>query len=386
VRKIFFFLFLFLSLISLRISGQTWSALKRLTWNAGWSNDPFIAADSGSGIHVVWNEWDDDDTQENWEIYYKRSTDSGASWSGPVRLTWDMNASRFPSVVTDSGNHAHVVWQDVIQGNAEIFYKRSIEIGVIWSERIRLTWNAGFSTRPSIAADPGGSFHLVWMDNTPGNYEIFYKRSTDSGVSWSGLTRLTWSAGVSEYPVIATNSSGALHVAWLEYVPGYYFIVYKRSLDGGSSWSGPTRLNWSDGMLEYPTIAADSSGGVHVMWHDNTPGNYEIFYKRSTDSGATWSGLTRLTWSSGESFYQSITVDSSDGIHVVWNDRTSEVNDIYYKNSSDGGATWSVLTRLTWNAGESWSPTIAADSSGGIHIAWQDFTPGNYEIFYKNRK
>jgi len=327
-----------------------------------------------------------DDTQGNWEIFYKRSTDSGASWSVPVRLTWNITVSMFPSVATDSGNLAHVVWQEFILGKGEIFYKRSVEGGVSWSGLNRLTWNAGASAYPSIAADSSGSIHVVWMDNTPGNYEIFYKRSTDSGITWSGLTRLTWNAGVSEFPVIATNSSGALHVVWQEYVTGYYQIVYKHSSDGGTSWSEPTRLTWNAGATGIPTIAADSSGGVHVLWHDNTPGNYEIFYKRSTDSGTTWSRLNRLTWNSGDSYFQSIVADSSDGIHVVWNDNTSGGYEIYYKNSPDGGATWSVLTRLTWSAGASWYPSISADSSSGIHVVWQDFTPGNYELFYKNRK
>ena len=35
--------------------------------------------------------------------------------------------------------------------------------------------------------------------------------------------------------------------------------------------------------------AAASGDDVHVVWADLTYGNYEIFYKRSTDAGASWS-------------------------------------------------------------------------------------------------
>ena len=48
--------------------------------------------------------------------------------------------------------------------------------------------------------------------------------------------------------------------------------------------------------------------------------------------------------------------------------------------------TWSALTRLCWNSGESVLPRIAVDSGSGVHVIWEDDTPGNGEIFYKNRK
>ena len=40
----------------------------------------------------------------------------------------------------------------------------------------RLTWNYGGSRSPAIAVDPSGNLHVVWSDDTPGNYEIFYKK------------------------------------------------------------------------------------------------------------------------------------------------------------------------------------------------------------------
>jgi len=47
---------------------------------------------------------------------------------------------------------------------------------------------------------------------------------------------------------------------------------------------------------------------------------------------------------------------------------------------------WQSTKRLTWNAGSSSYPAIATDTSGNIHIVWMDYTPGNYEIYYKKGK
>jgi hypothetical protein len=78
-----------------------------------------------------------------------------------------------------------------------------------------------------------------------------------------------------------------------------------------------------------------------------------------------------------------MTVDASGNPHAVWYDDTPGNNEIYYKSSTDGGTTWASAQRLTWNAGDSGGPDIAADPSGNVHVAWQDKTPGNYEIYYR---
>ena len=42
-----------------------------------------------------------------------------------------------------------------------------------------------------------------------------------------------------------------------------------------------------------PSIAV--SGNVYVVWKDNTPGNDEVFYRRSTDGGATFGSTVNLS-------------------------------------------------------------------------------------------
>ena len=49
-------------------------------------------------------------------------------------------------------------------------------------------------------------------------------------------------------------------------------------------------------------------------------------------------------------------------------------------------AQWNPSKRLTTNAGYSMSPAMAIDSANTIHVVWEDSTPGNYEIYYRNGK
>jgi hypothetical protein len=49
-----------------------------------------------------------------------------------------------------------------------------------WTRAKKLTWNSGNSVMPVIAVDPSGNLHVVWFDDTPGNCEIYYKKSVVS--------------------------------------------------------------------------------------------------------------------------------------------------------------------------------------------------------------
>jgi len=353
-----------------------WTSARRLTWNSGRSEYPAIAIDSADTIHVVW----DDYPFSIPEIYYKRSTDGGATWSVAKALAWTSGQSVRPAIAIDSTDNIHVVWQDDSSGNSEIYYKRSKDGGATWSAIQNLSSTLGGSMCPAVAIGSGDNVHIVWQDSTPGDWEIHYKRSTDGGTTWGGARRLTWTDGESLNPAIASGDN--VHIVWEDEAPGNYEIYYKRSTDGGTTWGEAKRLTWTSAGSFAPATAMGTSGQVHVAWSDDATGNDEIYYRRSTDGGATWNGARRLTWTTGGSFAPAIAVDSSGQIHIAWHDDTSLGNEIYYKRSADGGAAWSKIDRLTFNSGASENPAWAVDSADTLHLVWQDATPGNYEIYY----
>jgi len=89
----------------------------------------------------------------------------------------------------------------------------------------------------------------------------------------------------------------------------------------------------------------------------------------------------RLTDNDGSSDYPQISVGGTN-LHVVWDDATFSAHEIFYKRSSDNGDSWS-FQRLTDNSGYSTNPRVIA--GGGIaHVVWEDSVySGNFEILYK---
>ncbi len=58
------------------------------------------------------------------------------------------------------------------------------------------------TTSDEVSAASGNNRFVAWYDNTPGNYEIFFRRSTDNGVTWKPTVNLSTNAGSSLVPQI----------------------------------------------------------------------------------------------------------------------------------------------------------------------------------------
>jgi hypothetical protein len=285
-----------------------------------------------------------------------------------------------PAIAIDSNDTVHIVFYDMPIGRNQIYYKNSTNGGTNWTTKRLTWWSTTDSKYPDIAIDSNEDIHLVWNGDIPGNSEIYYKKSIDGGSTWTGLKKLTSNKGYSLYPSIATDTNNNIHVAWRDSTSGYTEIHYMKSTDGGTTWT-PTRLTWIKSFCAAPDIVTDSNDHIYVVWH--SLGN--IYSKKSTDGGISWTNK-KLTWTNDSSSAPAITVNpSNNDIHLVWQQAfLSSDSEIYHKKSTDGGVSW-ASTRLTWNPGQSTVPEIVVDSSRNFHVVWQDDTPGNDEIYYTKK-
>ncbi|TES91276.1 MAG: T9SS type A sorting domain-containing protein [Candidatus Cloacimonadota bacterium] len=320
-----------------------------------------------------------------------------AQWEPDVRLTYDDSYSYTSwynaRCIAATGETTHIIWWDNRNENFEIFYKRSINGGILWGADSQLTNNSAFSAFPCIATE-GSSVHVVWVDERDGNYEIYYKNSFDGGTTWSPDTGLTNDPAPSESPSIAVIGN-TVHIAWMDSCDGNCDIFYKRSIDNGLTWELDTNLSCDTSISYNPCIAVNDSF-IHIVWFDDqlSSGNSDIYYKRSSDGGITWSSNIQLTDTVTYSIYPSIAV-SGLNVHVTWHgSRDSTYNifykrsttygnyEIYYKYSSNGGATWNSDTGLTACPLWSYNPSLKVSDSI-VHVVWHDNRDGNYEIYYK---
>jgi hypothetical protein len=327
-------------------------------------------------VHVVWYDGRDG----NYEIYHKYSEDGGIMWSADMRLTDDPAGSYWPGIAV-SGEDLHVVWEDERGGDIDVYYKGSTDGGNSWSNDTLVTSAAGPQGMPSVAV-VGGYVHVVWVDFTMmGNTEIYYCRSTNGGNSWQAPVQISNAAGFSSHPSIAAYES-YVHVAWHDSRHGFTNneIYYRRSTDDGITWSVETRLTEDDNFSNVPSVAV-AENNVHVAWEENRDGNFEMYFKSSTDNGQNWGTNMRLTDDAADSYSPSLAASGSN-VHLVWQDMRDANEEIYYKLSNDCGTNWDPDVRLTDDTNISQNASICV-SGEKVHVAWTDVRPGNWEIYYK---
>jgi hypothetical protein len=311
-------------------NGATWrDSGTRIT------NDPLfsIRADFavyGDIVHLFWR----DNRDGNFEDYFAQSTSGGVVWGPETRITDDPGLSGCPFPVVD-GDTLNLFFRDNRTGTFNIYQKRSIDAGVTWSEDILLTPD-GIKAEFPFPAIYGDTIHLVWRDTRDGNAEIYYKRSIDDGVSWTADERLTNDPGESEHPKIVVQGSN-LHIVWRDDRDGSCEIYYKKSTDGGYSWSKDTRLTNNPGQSFWPVLAV-SDNLLHLLWCDDRDGTQTLYYKFSSDSGESWSDETRLSDCVLPLGYDLMgahpIVATAQYIHVVFNDNRTGENEIYYKRGT----------------------------------------------------
>lgn len=332
-------------------------------------------------LHVVWQ----DNRNGNPEIYYKRSSDGGLSWGTDMRLTNNFGISTNPSI-SISGNLVHVIWEDHRDTGllGEIYYKRSTDAGFSWGEDVRLTNDTSVSRNPSVSSS-GLLVNVVWEDfrDASESPEIYYKRSTNGGITWDADRRLTNDPLSSNLPSVAVNGQ-VVSVVWRDLRNGINDgnteIYYKNSTNDGVNWGQDLRLTIDDFVSDEPCVAV-SGPLVYVTWTDFRNVNPEIYYKRSTNNGISWGPDTRLTNNSGNSSSANITASGSI-VHITWKEDRDGNNEIYYKRSTNAGVSWEADVRLTNNSGSSVAPSIASWGPT-VKIIWQDIRDGNSEIYYK---
>lgn len=301
-----------------------------------------------------------------------------AQWLPEISIA--SNTSLGYPVVSSKGDSIYVFWQDNRFGNFEILNKISFDGGFSWGPEIRLTNNSGTSSNPAVYIN-GSDIYLFWQDNTDGNFEIYYKQSTNGGVSWSNDIRVTNFTGNS-VSCSVTGIDDNLHLAWIDNRDGNNEIYYKRSTDSGLNWETDIRLTNDTTSSGTPSISASGSN-VHIIFRDRRIGLIQFIHKKSTDNGITWgedNQITNLPNAFIGSFSKSAVYGSF--IHLLWNDNRSGINELYYTRSTNSGLSWQQEIQLTNAAYSSFNPYLSV-SGQIVHISCQRLMGSSAVAVYK---
>lgn len=227
----------------------------------------------------------------------------------------------------------------------------------------------------SITVNPtNGHLTAFWSEKTgalPSSYNLRSVKSTNGGVTW---TKQDGTAGID---ALSTNNTSGLDYSSPSAVyasNGYPMVVFAREFASnpaillyrwtGSGWS--TTINIYEANAAYsqqdPSVDIDANGVVEVAWAgldatDSAATN--IRYSKSTDGGASWTAMLKLT--TGNTATQnkpSIARDILGNTYVVFIGNVSgvfQVRQIKYSGS------WGAIANITVNAGDKSVPSVCSN-------------------------
>jgi hypothetical protein len=313
------------------------------------------------------------------EVFTKMSTDFGYTWGDSAILSPLGTSNDNYSNIAATDSLVYVVW---VGGAWDATYLRKATVGSnSWSPLITIKEYIGpgnpFTYRPDVCAEESNVFVTYEGGDDFGPWSQRFKSSTDYGDSWS--TESEAGGGADGRGAQIAYGDGVLHV--IRGGGGIVEVRYNRSTDGGLSWGNQTLLSDDDGIpSQWPSVAADPYGGVYAVWFDyvNSPSGSSgyLFYRRSTDRGATWQPVQYLsdqptaTWSN-------MCADTS-GVYVVWMSGTGrERHFTHFRMSTDYGISWSKDKVLSDSMSDILEPDIAVFGAF-LSVTWRDTRSGEY--------
>lgn len=199
-----------------------------------------------------------------------------------------------------------------------------------------------------------------------------------AATGFSQQTRLGYTVGDQWEPATAADRFGHIYLLYPQYLgvpgcPDCYSptMILQVSADRGATWAAPRQIYPAGSTTgEWDAqIAVDPIDGrtVYASWLQN--GKSDIVVGKSTDFGATWSVVTADSTNAGTD--KPILVVRGQDVYVGYN----HTQTVWVSLSHDGGATFSSV-KVNANAKLGWSLAGggAIDPSGNVYFSWAGYT------------
>jgi len=243
-----------------------------------------------------------------------------------------------------------VAWEEERDGQRDVYYRGSSDGGVSFRPEVVLNTapGASYSDRPRMAVS-GPRVYVAWKDNRDGAYDIHLNASADGGLTWLApdVRVETGVAGATDSNDPEIDADGdSVYVVWSESRSGNSDIRLNRSSDRGQSWLiADMRIDTDPagaGTSIRPKVRC-AGGTVYVVWVDGRDGNLDVRFNRSTDAGQSWlaADLRLDTDAPGANTSEFVQIHASGpNVYVAWQDDRDSANDIRFSYSADQGATF----------------------------------------------
>ena len=343
---------------------------------------PKIAA-SGDNVYLLWQN----STGEKLDnIYFRASTDNGASFGKVIELSGKIPTNlilKDSLKIAASENNVYIAW-----GNTTtLSFRASTDNGATFGNTTILSNKSGNPFPETLQIIPSlNNVYVTWEENNLGN---FFRASTDNGATFGNTINLSSMVPNFAFAEIAASGNNVYSI----WTAGDSFspsdIFYSKSSDAGTSFSPLLKINRESGSSIGAKITA-SGNNVYIVWtpddrfkHNTIP---DLLFVKSIDNGTNFSQPVKLLpetetdktpFVSGEG--PSIQLSSSDNrvfVTATVNFRHVFASHIFVAGSADNGTNF---VRTYTNAGSDRYIVLGDNNvyilDDGIKMSLPDFQP-----------
>lgn len=393
----------------------------RVGFTAGDQWEPSIAADRYRHVYVLYPQYNvvpGCSSCPSPTMILVISNDNGKTWQAPKLIAPPGTGQFDAQVVVDpiDGRTAYASW---LQDNkSTIVVAKSKDFGLTWTTVVANSTNAGVDK--DVLTVRGSDVYVGYNHAQ----KVWVSASHDAGATFTSAVvnpngKLGWSLAGGA----TIDPAGSVYYAWAGYTQnggakGPVNLYVSKSSDGGATWS-LTLLDVSGSPFDCSayfcgwaflgaqiTMTSDASGTLYALWNGGAvdKGPERIYFSISTNAGATWQPRQDVSLAAQgvEHSFPAITAGAAGDVRIAWMDsRSAPLWNVYYRSSTNGGATWSGETQLSsYVAGYSYIQPggfsfpfgdyfqMSIDNAGNTQACWGEGlnydTPGS--IWYTSER
>jgi len=325
------------------LTGNETGAYLSPGWPTGNRTNPDVAYNHGRDEYMV--VWEDARISGTSRIYGQRLSGEGELRDGEIGLATSGDHGA-PHVVYDPIGDAYLaVWQQRNGTNYALAGQMIASSGTPSGTVFTIDTYTGTQSAFALAANTtAGGYLVVWNDATDGDYDVYARQITASGVpSDARLTVIADTINQMDVAVTYNTKTSEYFIVWAEddgLLSGW--DLYGRRLRTNGTFNGiPFTVSAASGDQRHPTVAAEPGLGWYtVVWDDSRNGQHDLYGRRVTSTGVLYGQDAQIFAASSSILsdgYPRIIFSPSNNEHIVLWTEVWATGDVVGQRVSTGG-------------------------------------------------
>jgi hypothetical protein len=321
---------------------------------------------------------------------------------GPnVHVAMDDYDQKFPDIHVDENGVIHTVWVRVLGNSKNIYYSKSTDEGVSFSEPLRVNSVADnivayVGTGPRVRTY-GNSVFVLWPDSRDGynNTSIYLNTSNDGGTNWQNEIMVSDQPYFQLYSEMEIDGDGKLHLIYYNFGNSLQFLnvrYSKMQLDGMMLYEsiplGITSEEAEPCDCCAPDMSVTSGGDIYVAYRNNVLNIRDHYIVKKSANSTEFDAPYLMAEMNHYISYcpSSGPVIALEGNQLIAGFMSGNTTSSYVVTANSTVLSFSPPINV--NESNSLStqqnyPSVALMNNVG-HVVWVDFATGGGDIHYAN--